>query len=329
MTTVCDDEANPVNQDGLYPFDTSSFQNMILGTQTGMLVSYFDGNGNPLSSPLPNPFLSSTQNIRVEVVNPLNTTCKAFLTIPLIVHPVPEIELFGDELVCSNNPLFTKVINAGLLDETTISNYTYQWFLNNNPISGETNYSLTVNTEGIYTVTVTNSNGCVRIRTITVAASNIATINDVQVVDLSDENSITILISGLGDYEYSIDNENYQDSNYFANVTPGIYTIYVRDNKGCGSNSQEISILGIPDYFTPNGDGYNDYWNIKGINNRLNAETIIYIFDRYGKLLKQISPLGQGWDGTFNGNQMPSSDYWYTVQLEDGRNIKGHFSLKR
>lgn len=329
LITVCDNEANPINQDGIYPFDTSSFQNMILGTQTGMIVNYFDGNGNTLSSPLPNPFFSATQNIRVEVINPLNTNCKAYLTIPLVVQPVPEIELYGDELICSNNPLFTKEISAGLLDETTVSNYTYQWFLNNNQIIGETNYTLTVNTEGIYTVEVTNSNSCVRTRTITVTASNIATIENVQVVDLSDENSVTVLVTGLGDYEYSLDNEYWQTSNVFSNIEAGIYTVYVKDLNGCGVATEEISVLGIPNYFTPNGDGYNDYWNIKGINSRLNAETIIYIFDRYGKLVKQISPLGQGWDGTFNGNQMPSSDYWYAVQLEVGRVVKGHFSLKR
>jgi len=329
LTTVCDDEANPVNQDGVFPFDTTSFQNTILGTQTGMIVNYFDGNGNSLSSPLPNPFLSATQNIRVEVINPLNTTCKAYLTIPLVVYPVPEIELYGDELICSNNPLFTKEISAGLLDETIVSNYTYQWFLNNNPISGETNYTLTVNTEGIYTVEITNSNGCVRTRTLTVTASNIATIENVQVVDLSEENSVTVLITGLGDYEYSLDNENFQTSNVFTNIEAGIYTVYVKDLNGCGVAMEEISVLGIPNYFTPNGDGYNDYWNIKGINSRFNSNTIIYIFDRFGKLVKQISPLGQGWDGTFNGNQIPSSDYWYSVQLEDGRVVKGHFSLKR
>lgn len=329
LTTVCDDDANPINQDGVYPFDTSNFQSAILGTQTGMVVNYYDGNGNPLSSPLPNPFLSAAQNIRVEVINPLNTTCKAYLTIPLVVYPVPEIELYGDELICSDNPLFTKELNAGLIDATTISNYTYQWLLNNNVISGATNYTITVNTEGTYTVEVSNANGCKRTRTILVAASNIATIQNVQIVDLTIENTVTILTSGSGDYEYSLDNENYQDSNYFINVPSGVYTIFVRDKKGCGSVSKEISVLGIPNYFTPNGDGYNDYWNIKGINSRFNAETIIYIFDRYGKLIKQINPLSQGWDGTFNGNQMPSSDYWYSVQLEDGRVVKGHFSLKR
>ncbi len=329
LTAVCDDEANPINQNGLYSFDTSSFQNRILGTQTGMIVNYYDANNNPLSSPLPNPFISSTQNIRVEVINPLNTICKAYTTIPLVVYPVPEIELYGEDLICSNNPLFTKEIKAGLIDESTILNYTYQWYLNNNAISGATNYTLIVNTEGTYTVVVTNSNGCVRTRTITVTASNSATIENIQIVDLSDENSVTVLVTGLGDYEYSLDNENWQTSNIFSNIEAGIYTVYVKDTNGCGIEKEEISVLGIPKYFTPNGDGFNDYWNVKGMNRRLNAETIIYIFDRYGKLITQIKPLTPGWDGTCNGNQMPSSDYWYSVQLEDGRVLKGNFSLKR
>jgi gliding motility-associated-like protein len=329
LTTVCDDELDPTDQDGLFAFDTSSFQSTILGTQTGMIVNYFDGMGNPLLSPLPNPLMSGTQNITVEVINPLNTICKATMIIPLVVNPLPEIELYGDELICSNNPLFTKVINAGLLDETTISSFTYQWFLDGSIISTATNYDLTVNTEGIYTVEVTNSSGCKRTRTITVTASDIATINDVEIVDLSDENSVTVLVSGLGNYEFSLDNIEYQSSNVFQNIASGIYTVYVRDLNGCGVATEEISVLGIPNYFTPNGDGYNDYWNVKGVNSNFNLETTIHIFDRYGKLLKQISPLSQGWDGTFNGVQMPSSDYWYSIQLEDGRILKGHFSLKR
>ena len=168
-----------------------------------------------------------------------------------------------------------------------------------------------------------------RTRTITVTASNSATIENIQIVDLSDENSVTVLVTGLGDYEYSLDNENWQTSNIFSNIEAGIYTVYVKDTNGCGIEKEEISVLGIPKYFTPNGDGFNDYWNVKGMNRRLNAETIIYIFDRYGKLITQIKPLTPGWDGTCNGNQMPSSDYWYAVQLEDGRILKGHFSLKR
>ena len=329
LTTVCDDEANPVNQDGLYAFDTSSFQTTILGSQTGMIVNYYDENGNSLSSPLPNPFTTATQNVLVEVINPMNTNCVATMTIPFIVHPVPEIELYGEELVCSNDPSFTKVINAGLLDETTINDYNYTWFLNGSQIASETSYDLTVNTAGIYTVTVETVFGCSRTRTITVTASDIATINDVQVTDLSNDNSIIVFVSGQGDYEFSLDNSNYQVDNTFNDVEAGVYTVFVKDLNGCGVATKEISVLGIPNYFTPNGDGYHDTWNIKGVNARLNAGTIIYIFDRYGKLLEQISPLGQGWDGTFNGQQLPSSDYWYAVQLENGRVLKGHFTLKR
>ncbi|MFM9988359.1 PKD domain-containing protein, partial [Flavobacterium sp.] len=101
LTTVCDDEANPINQNGLYSFDTSTFQNTILGSQTGMIVNYIDAANNPLPSPLPNPFVTATQDVKVEVVNPINTSCKANYTIAFVVKPVPNINLLGDELVCN------------------------------------------------------------------------------------------------------------------------------------------------------------------------------------------------------------------------------------
>jgi gliding motility-associated-like protein len=88
-------------------------------------------------------------------------------------------------------------------------------------------------------------------------------------------------------------------------------------------------VLGIPHYFTPNGDGYNDYWNVKGVSAQFNYLSRILIFDRFGKLLKQIGTTGLGWDGTYNGHPMPADDYWYNIEFEDGRNAKGHFALKR
>lgn len=329
LTNVCDDEVDPLSQDGLFPFDTSAFQSTILGSQTGMIVKYFDSNGNVLPSPLPNPFSTASQIISVEVINPTNTACKATSSIPFVVKPTPRINTTGSELVCSNNPNFVKVIDAGLQDVSTINDFTYQWFLDGNILTGETNYNLTVNTEGIYTVEVANTQNCIKIRTITVTASNIATIENIIINDLSENNSIIINVSGSGDYEYSLDGINYQISNIFYNVQSGNYTVYVKDNNGCGIAQEDISLLGIPNYFTPNGDGYNDYWNIKGISDFYNAKTVIYIYDRYGKLLKQISPLSTGWDGTYNSKIMPSSDYWYVINLEDGRTFKGHFSLKR
>jgi gliding motility-associated-like protein len=136
---------------------------------------------------------------------------------------------------------------------------------------------------------------------------------------------------GAGDYVYALDQEfgEYQTSATFDNVTSGIHKVYVKDLNGCGIAAQEVAVLGIPKYFTPNQDGYNDTWNVKGVNGFFNAKTIIHIFDRYGKLISQISPTAEGWNGTYNGQQMVASDYWYSIQLEDGRILKGHFALKR
>jgi gliding motility-associated-like protein len=87
--------------------------------------------------------------------------------------------------------------------------------------------------------------------------------------------------------------------------------------------------LDYPRFFTPNGDGINDFWYIKNLNQRISGNGFITIFDRYGKLIYQINPQNQVWDGTFNGSPLPSSDYWFQFQLDDGKIIKGHFSLKR
>ncbi|MBG6063161.1 gliding motility-associated-like protein [Flavobacterium sp. CG_9.1] len=331
LTTVCDDEAETSTQDGKFAFDTSTFQNIILGGQTAMIVKYFDQNNNLLPSPLPNPFVTATQNVRVEVINPDNLACAVTVTLPFVINPVPIINLTGDELVCSNLSTFTKIINTGLLDVSLMGNYNYVWAFNKIVIPGETNYALTVNKAGLYTVDVINMQGCSSTRTIIVSASDIAKITDVNIVDLASFNSITISVTGAGDYVYGLDDEfgNYQEENVFNNVSAGIHTVFVKDLNGCGIVAKEVAVLGIPNYFTPNEDGFNDYWNIKGTNTAFNTKIIIHIFDRYGKLIKQISPLNQGWDGTFNGQQMPASDYWYSIQLEDGRILKGHFSLKR
>src|SRR5690606_25138316 len=146
----------------------------------------------------PNPFVSGTQNLYVEVVNSVNNTCATSTVIPLVVNPIPIIDLYGDELICSDNPTFTKNLNAGLLDENMVPNFTYQWYFNGTILENETAYELTVNTSGIYSVDVTNSNGCFITRTIQVTASDIAVIQNVAIVDLSSENTVTILASGQG-----------------------------------------------------------------------------------------------------------------------------------
>ena len=149
--------------------------------------------------------------------------------------------------------------------------------------------------------------------------------------------TITVDIVGYGTYQYSLDDGPRQDSNVFENVTLGTHTITVWDTEGgliysCDSLIIEnVQIIDYPHYFTPNGDGIHDTWNVVGLSNFANV-TKIYIFDRYGKLLKQLSARGDGWDGTYNGHLMPSDDYWFTVDyLEQSvsKQFKAHFAMKR
>jgi len=335
LTTVCDDELDPLTQDGQLAFNTSTFETTILNGQRGMTVKYIDQDGAPLPSPLPNPFVTRTQNVKVIVENPINATCFDEITIPFIVHQVPNIDLNTngdeDELVCQNDPNFYRELDAGIQDPSLVSDYDYKW-LNGIEPKGSA-YTLQVNKEGLYTVEVIDKvTGCSRTRTIKVTASDIAKIDSIDIVDMTDINTITVNVSGLGDYEFSLDEPSgyFQDSNFFDDVPAGIHTVYVNDKNGCGLVSKTIAVVGLPKFFTPNGDGYNDYWSVKGVNNSFNTNSIIYIFDRYGKLLTQWVPaLSEGWDGTFNGIPMPADDYWYTIKLADGRESKGHFSLKR
>ncbi len=335
LTTTCDDEAEPSLQDGQFNFTSLQAIHTIVtsGQPSGMVYEYYDGI-LPLPTPLPNTFpVTLTKNITIVVYNPLNPSCKITKTIPFTVNPVPKIKLIDSELVCSNNPTFFVLLNAGLTDPTLIANYTYEWYFNNNtsPIPGETSYTLkNVNTEGIYTVKVINSFGCFRTRKITVIASDVANFLLPTISDLSDNNTVIINVTGFGNYVYSLDYPNaYQTPNIFTDVAPGVHTVYVKDLNGCGTSSQIINVIGIPKFFTPNADGYNDTWNVLGLTTTKSSNTTIYIFDRYGKLLKEISSISKGWDGTFNGEALPTDDYWYTIYFEDGRTEKGHFTLKR
>jgi len=242
---------------------------------------------------------------------------------------LPEIETEATTLYCLNDYPKTITLNTGSLKDSPL-NYTYNWS------TGETDPEIEINEVGTYNVTISNASGCYKERTITVESSNIATIESINVIDVTQNNIITVFISGEGTYEYQLINENniaissaHQESNIFENVTPGIYTVIVNDIKNnCGSVSQKVSVIGFPKVFTPNGDGFNDTWQVYGVSNMFQTNTIIYIYNRYGKLIKELNPLENGWDGTFNGTKLPADDYWFSITLEDGRTFKNHFTLK-
>ena len=169
-----------------------------------------------------------------------------------------------------------------------------------------------------------------------VVSSEVATISDINISEEALGLRVEVIASGLGDYEYALDNEvgPYQDSRVFTNITPGFHTVYVRDKNGCGvvqqQIQQDITVEGFPKFFTPNGDGINDFWQfipppLAG-GNTLNS---IFIFDRFGMFITQIDPISVGWDGSFNDNPLPSSDYWFKARDNLNNEIQGHFALKR
>lgn len=142
-------------------------------------------------------------------------------------------------------------------------------------------------------------------------------------------------VKGYGEYEFSVNNSPFRQltttSLIFENLNGGIASIVGRDQNGCGELIKEILILNFPKFFTPNNDGQNDYWNIPALRNQQGVK--IYIFDRFGKLLSSFSASSRGWNGTYNGKQMPSDDYWFMVEYlnEKGnpKKIKRNFTLIR
>jgi len=180
---------------------------------------------------------------------------------------------------------------------------------------------------------------CATTKNFNVLPSDAATIESINIRKLTVGKQVTVNVSGPGNYEYALDNENgpYQDDNIFINIEEGQHIIYIRDKNGCGIISRLIerglTMDDFPSFFTPNGDGINDFWQFikpDEISDILEVvDGKISIFNRYGILLVEIDPKSRGWDGSFNGSPLPSSDYWYKAVSFDQKEIKGHFSLKR
>ena len=321
----CDSDGT---EDGLFNFTLSDADAAVLtGLPASYTLSYYETYEDALleNNTLGTNYTNTTpynQTLYARIEN--NNDCYGINEVELVVFELPQIIIEEERIYCLNTFPSTITLDGGILNGFPNS-FFYNWS------TGATTPRIQINAAGTYTVTVSNSNGCSKLRTITVLPSNTATFDSIDIVDGVENNTVTIFVSGEGDYEYALDTEfsGFQDSNSFSGVKPGFHTVYVRDKNNCGTVKKNISVIGFSKFFTPNGDGYNDSWHVYGISTPNQANSEVFIFDRYGKLLIQLNPLGAGWDGTYNGAIMPTSDYWFYVKLEDGRLFKGHFSLKR
>lgn len=285
---------------------------------------YTDSNlSNQINSPSSFTNTSNPQMVYVRARN-RDTGCEGSTTLELEVLPKPFVALPPNVILCSDDT------NGVLLGADLGNNILYQW---NN---GATTPTITVFTPGDYYVLITDTmTGCI-------FTSNTTSVSLASVPDFTPEirqspafmgnHTIEVVVRESGDYEYRLDNGMYQMSGVFTNVVPGQHFITIRERNGCGELVVEALVLDYLRFFTPNGDGYTDNWNIIGLENQPSAE--IYLFDRYGKFIKQLDPTGPGWDGTYNGRMLPSTDYWFKVIYTDPsdnskREFRSHFSLKR
>jgi gliding motility-associated-like protein len=365
---TCDDEAN--DNDGYYLYPLDALIPSILGTTqtlTDYDVTFYDTQYNPLATPplLPtaitnlSTYQAYTHTLWVVVKNK-TTACERIASFNVIVEQKPQPKVVADtNVICVDfNPPHQVVRDLVLTATNTTSylnttpSYTYQWLdAAGVAIPGATGITYTVSSAFADSIssnfsvqmTSTSPQGCIGTSApFTVLQSGQAVTfpsgsQGYTVTNAFSENqTITVNATGYGTYQYSLDDGPRQASNVFENVGLGEHFITVWDSEAGIANScdpliiQHIATIDYPHYFTPNGDGIHETWNINGLENDFTAK--IYIFDRYGKLIKQISPQGQGWDGTYNGNQMPSTDYWFTVDYTEAaayKQFKAHFSLKR
>lgn len=237
-----------------------------------------------------------------------NNCSSARISFTVQVNPIPNVS-DENKVLCEDTSI---QLQAG------INNAAYLWS------TGETSESISISSAGNYSVEITNSSNCSATKNFNVTLIATPVIENILIT----LDNITILTSNSGNFEYSIDGINYYDSNVFQLNDGGLYNAYVREKNFCGFDNKPFVFLSIPKYFTPNDDGSNDYWKVKGIENYSDAKT--YIFDRFGRLLFEINSSNLVWDGTFNGTKLPATDYWYLIEIgKTNQIIKGHFSLLR
>lgn len=338
--TELDDEADALRDEILAGQDPSIY-----------ILTYHETfeNAEAGIDPLPNIYTNviNPQIIFARVTNEADpeddNPCFAIVEVQLFVEQLPTVELEEEYRLCVDNgvpiPEEDGDPSSPVIDtELDPSLYIFSWSINGEIQPNAVEPFIVALEAGTYEVTITEiESGCTTTAMTTVVLSSPPQQYTVDVTSnaFDSTHEIEATASGEGRYEYQLDDGPFEGAGEpswtFTDVSPGTHTVTIRDVNGCGSVTVEVGVIDYPRVVTPNQDGFHDTWNIIGIATS-DPTAKIYIFDRFGKLLKQISPHGPGWDGTYNGNPLPSSDYWFRVEyIEDevGKEFTGHFTLKR
>ncbi|WP_243735745.1 T9SS type B sorting domain-containing protein [Christiangramia sabulilitoris] len=300
----------PLSEGNVFACQNEPAPALKVTAESNLLINWYDAEtgGNLLAENTNTFFPVSPGVYYAEAIDPIYECGASQRTAVRFTRSnLPELE---DEVIkiC---PESTLTLSAG------ISGYDYEW------TGGETTESININLPGIYSVKVISPEGCFTSKEFTVNPTEIAEIQEVKSVG----EDVVIYPVDQGDFLYSLDGNNFQTSPIFESVEAGIYTGYIRDTEGCSIVSLRFAHIVIPRMITPNNDGYNDRFELRGLEFFDRSE--IRIFDRYGKLLIQDNGANFTWDGVYNGRDLPADDYWYYISIDGMENKTGHFSLLR
>lgn len=311
-----------VNCDGGHEFDLTSKDADVLGPLPSAMytITYHASQADADAgvNVLPDFYTPATDGkvVYARLVHNEIPICHGTTSFKLFLGTTPDPQIMTEGKICNNNPV-ALTASAGYLS--------YTW---SNGMTGRTIY---VTEPGDYTVFVDKKYGnvtCPGFAEVTVYKSATPKITRIETKDWSQsENTITVHATGSDNILYSLDGINYQKENTFTNLETGKYNVYVKDELECGQDVKEVVLLYYPNFFTPNGDGTHDNWQIKY--SILEPKMKVQIYDRYGKLITGFTGTSEGWDGTLNGQHLPSTDYWFVVTRADGREYKGHFAMIR
>lgn len=304
------------------PTITAGANQVICGAGTAQLqatasagnVTWYDaptgGNQVGTGTAITSPSITSTTTFYAEAVNNnCVSATRAAVTVTVNSTPAADPETI---YICQGDSV---TLDAG------VAGLTYVWSLNN-----QATQTITVSTGGTYSVVLTNAQNCSATKTFTVIERLAPVISSINVDGTTV--AINIANTNVEDYRFSLDGVNFQTSNIFTDVPAGQGTVTVKERHDCGTVTGNFIVFVVPGFFTPNNDNVNDLFTIQGMT--LYPKVKVSIFDRYGKLLIQLTRSRPYWDGTFENRNLPASDYWYVIKLDDSLpEIKGHFSLIR
>ncbi len=224
----------------------------------------------------------------------------------------------------------------------TLPSSTYQWYYNNEPLIGATTSFFTTPVGGTYYVIVTTPCGTYQSNNIEIIVHALSHVQVNSDLIICQGESAQLHASGGASYQWTpvtnMDNANFSDPTVNPNFSTD-YTVIITDQYGCTANATvKVSVMcdsiDAPNGFSPNNDGINDYFNIKGIENF--DDNVVFIYNRWGNLVFKQKNYDNKWDGKCNvngalmGQDLPEGTYYFLIDLNnEGKPLSGYVVLKR